>query len=48
MANSGIHSNGLSLARKAFFATHGHRPQVRRAVRDAGGRTAAPDDIYVR
>src|SRR5437764_14727281 len=48
--SSGIHSNGLSLARRAFFAEHRYGIEHRFAELDCtlGDELLRPTDIYVR
>src|SRR5436305_4972994 len=48
--SSGIHSNGLSLARRAFFAEHGYGIEHKFAELDCtlGEELLRPTDIYVR
>src|SRR5947207_11694018 len=48
--SSGIHSNGLSLARKTFFAEHGYGIEHKFAELDCtlGEELLRPTDIYVR
>jgi phosphoribosylformylglycinamidine cyclo-ligase len=48
--SSGIHSNGLTLARRAFFEMHGYRPDHRfdELATTIGEELLRPTDIYVR